>query len=162
MKRIFIKLLIGVMGILLLAGCTKDTQEEKIEELITKMISCNTYQNAEKNKDQIPSEFEQYFSEDGYKQFITSQMSYIYPEFHRMSKAKDTTAIKIKQVSKIKLKDRTKFKYNLEYIVLVKNEKVKMKDQITIQVSRKNQVIEILILNTSDVMHKLFLDVRVM
>jgi len=162
MKKILISLFMGLLITLFLAGCTKDRQGKIAEEFITKMINCSTYNTTEKNEERLPIIFESYFSEEDYKQFVTSQMCYIYPELFRITQAKNIKGINIRQVHKIKQKDSIKLKYKIEYTLESENKKTKMKDEITLEISKKGKITEVLILNTSDVIHKLFLDIKVL
>ncbi len=156
------KIVIGLLIILLLAGCTQNKEKQLAQECVTKMIAYDTYNKSEKNKDNLPIILEQYFTEEGYHQFVTEKIGYIYPEFLRLSKAEDTEKIKIKKIKTSKQKDSIRLICDVEYTIIYPHKKIKMKDTIVLRIDRNNKITEVLILNTSDIIGKMFLDMRIM
>ncbi len=146
--------------IALLAGCGKG--QKQVEEFLVTLVTRSIYKEAETNKDKLPIELESYFTEEGYKDFVKLQMGYVYPEFFRLSKADATKNVQIKEVKKVKLGNETRLKYKVEYTVVYGKKQVKMKDQVTIKINKDYKITEFVILNTSDVMEKMFLGVKVL
>ena len=158
MKKVLVVLFITIF----LTGCGKGIGGRVSEEFITKMIDYSTYNTQEKNEENLPIVLEQYFSPEGYKIFVDKQMGFIYPALFSISEVKLTEEIKISQVNKIKAADGTQLKYEIQYILVCKSGKIKMKDEIAIKIDKKNKITEVIILNTSDVIHKLFFDRRIL
>lgn len=156
------KIIIMTIMMLFLTGCSSDKAEAKTKQFITKITDCSTYGTEDKNKDNLPDVFEQYFSEEGYETLINSQMGFIYREFFRIADAKKIKQMNIKKMDKIKEKKGTRYKYSAQYTVVCKNKKIKMKDELMITLDKDNKISEIIILNTSDVIQKTFLNVKIM
>ncbi|MDF2878909.1 MAG: hypothetical protein K0S30_2005 [Clostridia bacterium] len=155
------KILVGVVVTLLLIGCCGDSKDKTAQLLITKMVACSTYSELEKNKEGLPVLLEQYFSPEGYESFVSSRVGFIYPQFFQRIKGEKTEKIKIKRVKKLKERDSVKFNYKVNYVVVFHGGKLKMTDQITVKMDKSNKITEVLILNTSDIIHKMYLDIKI-
>ncbi|MDF2594406.1 MAG: hypothetical protein K0R69_747 [Clostridia bacterium] len=155
------KILMGILSILFLAGCSGHSQNKTAQVLIAKMTNCSTYSDLEKNKEGLPILVEQYFSPEGYERFVSSRVGFIYPQFFQRIKGEKTEKIRIKKVKQFKERDSVKFNYKVNYVVISNGEKVKMTDYITVEVDKSNLINEVLILNTSDIIHKMYLDIKI-
>ncbi|WP_069999635.1 lipoprotein [Cellulosilyticum sp. I15G10I2] len=156
------KIVIALLVMLVLSGCSQNKEKELAKEIITKMITYSTYTQTDKNEDNLPIILEAYFSDEGYKQFVAGKTGYIYPEYLRLTKASDTEKIKFKKIEMSKQKKGFRLTCHVEYSIVYNNKKIKMQDTLTLSFDEKKQVTEVLILNTSDIIHKMFLERRIM
>lgn len=150
-----------LLMIFVISGCGKSQSQSIAEEMLVKLITHTTYTQEELNQDNIPQTIASCFSEDGYVQFISSQTAYIYSAFFKEFKVEDTRDIKLKKI-KVKQHDKSQLTYQIQYQVRYGQKWIKMKDMITLKIDRENQVTDFLILNNSDIIRKMFLDVRIM
>ena len=146
----------------ILSGCSTERQRDLAEEIIAIMISVPLESAREYNEDHLPVVLETYFSKDGYTQLVSDKTGYIYSEYLRLTGARDTEGIKIKKVKKNKVGPMTQLTCFVEYRVIYDEKKVKMEDTIVLSFNKENEVTRFLILNSSDIIGKMFLNLRVM
>lgn len=172
MKRLYkrgILVMTLLSMVMFMSGCQKDENQKVAEQFIKTQINCNTYVKSEGDKEVLKTVFLEFFTEESYQQYLDDVVGYFYPQlFHQLNA--DESNIK-----KIKCKEKTKdsggttmYEYEVTYTLTGVNEKTKKKDDTTkfvdylqITVDEQNKITQVAILNTSDIIKKLFLDVKV-
>lgn len=155
------KVLMILISMSLFIGCSRD-KSRLGEAFINQLLNCSTYTDEELGEDQLPKIFKNYFSKEGYEGLKESQMGLIYAEFFETFEAKETQDLSVKEIIKIEQKNSTKIKYGVRYIVLGANKTTKMKDEVLMIIDEQDKIAQMYILNTSDVIKKLFLDTKIM
>lgn len=162
--------LIGMVSILLLiSGCEKDSKKEVAEQFIRTQVSCATYIGADGDKEVLKNIFLDFFTEESYQKYLDDVVGYLYPQLFYMLSADQTNIKKIKCIEMKKNKDGTvTYDFEVNYILMNLDEekkktisKTKLKDYLKITLDNEAKITQVVILNTSDIIKKLFLDIKV-
>lgn len=159
--KILICSMLCVILISLLVGCGKSKEKEVAKAFIMKMTSCETYKNASTDKNLMYTAFNEYFEEEGYEKFLNDKIPYIYPQLFYMTDATSTQLIRLENTASYEAGGKSVLEYTIKYGLKTKKDTTMMRDQIRLEVSKENKIGEVLILNHSDIMHKLFIDIKV-
>ncbi len=152
----------------LLVSCNQDERMKKLQKFITVQLDCETYKKANGDKQKLKETFSEFFTEESYQKYLDDVVGYFYPQFYYMTSADqvDIKSIICKKVKEEENKLRT-YTFEVAYKVIplkVKgeaHEPISIKDQIQITIDENNQIVEVIFLNTSDIIAKLFLDIKV-
>lgn len=153
---------------MLLGGCRQDNTAIRLEQFIAKQVACETYQLAQGNEDVLKESFSEFFTEESYQKYLEDVVGYMYPQLYYQTNAKEVKLkhIKLKKVSKNQKQSST-YTFEVEYQIMSakqdgkKVEKIEMNDQTQITIDKNNKIISVILLNTSDIIAKLFLDIKV-
>lgn len=154
------------VGILL--GCQKNNTLRQAERFINTQINCETYKKASGDEALLKETFLEYFEEDAYQKYLDDVFGYMYPQLFYVTDADEIKIQKIKCKETKKLSDGSnKYQFEVKYMIIPVQEKgkkisnISMKDLLEITVNNENKLTEVVILNTSDTIKKLFLDVKI-
>lgn len=154
-------IIIGIFS--LTVGCQKDNKLKNAEAFIRMQLECETYKNiADAKEDALKQKFLVYLTEEGYAQYEKEAFLYMYPQIFHLTSAEKTNIKKIKCKQISKEGEERKCVFEVKYdIITTKRKKVHMKDEIELTINSKGQITRVIILNSSDLIHKLFLDVKI-
>lgn len=170
MKRTKVFLtLIYIIGLsLVLSGCKQDASIKVLQEFIIKQVACETYKEAKGNEETLKQSFITFFTEESYQKYLDDVVGYMYPHLYYQTNADE---VKIKSiVCKRVTKGANEFKtytFDVSYQIIPlaeegkKAKKIAMRDQMQITIDKKNKITNVVLLNTSDIIAKLFLDIKV-
>ncbi len=170
MKRIKIIFVLSyiVSLSLVLSGCQQDASIKVLQQFIIRQVQCETYKEAQGDEAILKKSFSEFFTEESYQKYLDDVVGYMYPQLYYQTNA-DQVKIKsvvCKSVTKQgnELKTYT-FEVNYQIIPVEKEgekvEKIAMSDQTQITIDKNNKITEVVLLNTSDIIAKLFLDIKV-
>lgn len=170
MKRIksFFALSYIVSLSLLLSGCKQDSSIKMLQQFIMKQVQCETYKEVKGDENALKKSFSEFFTEESYQKYLDDVVGYMYPQLYYQTNA-DQVKIKsiiCKSVTKNANESKTyTFEVNYQIIPVEEEnkrvEKMAMSDQTQITIDRNNKIIDVILLNTSDIIAKLFLDIKV-
>lgn len=153
---------------LLLSGCKQDASIEVLQRFIMKQVECETYKAVKGDEQALKQSFSEFFTEEGYQKYLDDVVGYMYPQLYYQTNADE---VKIKSIickSVIKEANECKiytFEVNYQIIPLEekskKANKIPMSDQTQITIDRNNKITNVILINTSDIIAKLFLDIKV-
>ena len=152
----------------ILSGCQKDASIEVLQEFIITQVQCETYKEAAGDTEVLKKSFERFFTEETYQRYLDDVVGYMYPQLYYITNADQ---VKIKSVicksvtsQENGLKTYT-FEVNYQIITVEKEDKkadkIAMSDDTQITIDKNNKIQEVILLNTSDIIGKLFLDIKV-
>jgi len=154
--------------ITLFVGCQKNDSLKQAERFINTQINCGTFKEANGDEALLKETFLDFFEEEAYQKFLDDVFGYMYPQLFYITNANEIKIKKIKCKETIKQADGTnKYQFEVNYTIIPihkEGEKVtniSMKDMLEITVNKENKLTKVIILNTSDTIKKLFLDVKV-
>ena len=153
---IYLGLILG--SLVILEGCQKDAQQEMIETFVRTQVNCNTYEEAGYKPEALKNIFLEFFTEESYETYLKNLFGYLYPEFFKAFDVKKCDIHQIKILEKRETDQKA-----MVYIVKVEYmaDKMKMNDYFQMKVGKENKINEITILNTSDIIKKMILDIKV-
>ena len=153
-------ILIGV----LITSYFNAAKEKKIgTNFIKVMINDETYKMADGKIDKLKEIMNPYFTEEDYKKFLDDVVGYMYPHLFYITNTDSVVIKKIKctKVSKSKENNRILL-FDVKYLLYnKKNKKTLMHDVISIEFDKNDKIKEVIPYNTSDMIKKLFLNVKV-
>lgn len=144
-------------------GCEKDSKLKNAEAFIKMQVDCETYKDIDDAKeDELKQKFLVYLTEEGYAQYEEEVFMYMYPQIFYMTSAEETKIKKIKCKQASKEEETYNYIFEVKYDIITKGKKkIHMTDEIELTMNSKGQIIRAIILNSSDLIHKLFLDVKI-
>lgn len=153
---------------ILLGGCRQDSKAIQLEKFIAKQVACETYQLAQGNEDVLKESFSEFFTQESYQKYLDDVVGYMYPQLYYQTNAKEVKLkhIKLKKVSKNQ-KDLSTYTFEVVYQIISEEQggkkvkRIEMKDQSQITIDKDNKIVSVVLLNTSDIIAKLFLDIKV-
>ena len=154
-------LLLIVLSIFCLTACgEKATHIKKAESFIKLQVDCGTYQ--EVDEPEIKEKFLNYMSEEAYEAYKKEQFLYMYPDLFEQLGAKEVEIKKIKCTQSTKdEKENYTCEFEVSYKIKTNNKSIDMVDHLRIKLTQEGQVVEDIILNTSDLIKKLILDIKI-
>ncbi len=163
---IFIGVLISGMS---MTACQKSKQQNIAEQFIKTQINCSTYITSEGDEEVLKEIFLEFFTEEAYQQYLDEAVGYFYPQLFYLLNADKSRIHKVKCNKKVKTSDgmnRYEFEVSYSLMNLDENQKkakdtIKLKDYLQITIDENNKINNVVILNTSDIIKKLFLDIKV-
>lgn len=158
MKKILIW---AVVCSLFLAGCQKKQEyDAQLIEFMTKLVSYSTYEEAGlSNIKKYNSVFKEYFTEEGYQDFIEGLYPSIYVEFTTKNKVNRTEDIRIKKVKEEVTGDSVNLQYEIKYTLRGGKKTIKHTDNAIITLVQEDGVYKIkkfALLNSSDIIYEMF------
>lgn len=163
-------LIIGLcaLSMTIFVGCKKDPTIEILQQFIIKQVDCKTYLDAKGNENLLKESFSTYFTEDTYQKYLDDVTGYMYPQLYYITNAKE---VKIKSIVCNKVtplqNDLKTYSFTINYQIIpqdIDGEKAKniaMSDDTLITINAANKIQEVVILNTSDIIGDMFLDIKV-
>ena len=172
MKKIYIKIFFLIMmlsNLVFLAGCQKDENQEIGEAFIRTQINCGTYITSAGDEEVLKKVFLEFFTEETYQQYLEDAVGYFYPQLFYMLNADESNIHKIKCTKEKENADgTTTYEFTVKYTLVDLDEDqkkaintVKLEDYLQISVNGEHKITKVIILNTSDIIKKLFLDIKV-
>lgn len=170
MKRIwiFLTLMYTICLSVWLWGCKQDASTTLLEQFIAKQVACETYQLAQGDEEVLKNSFSEFFTQESYQKYLDDVVGYMYPQLYYQTNAKEVNLKHIKHKDVTKNQDQSStYTFEVEYQIISakqdgkKVEKIGMKDQTQITIDKNNKIISVILLNTSDIIAKLFLDIKV-
>lgn len=163
MKKILIWIIVGS---LFLAGCQKEEEyDTQLIEFMTKLVSYSTYEEAGlRNRKKYNAIFEEYFTEDGYKDFIEGLYPSIFVEFTTKNKVNRTEDIRIKKVKEEVTEDTINLQYEIKYTFKGSKKPIKHTNDAIITLVKEDGVYKIkkfALLNSSDIIYEVFFRVTI-
>lgn len=140
---------------LFVTGCGRSEYMKKAEIFIKDQVNCETYKLTD--EETVKQIFEKSLTPEAYQAYKDNYFLYMYPDFFNSVKAQSVT---IKRINCTKKIDNT-YIFSVKYTVNTANKKLDMTDNISINMNENQQIIEVMILNTSDLIKKLYLDVKI-
>ena len=154
--------------VLLLTACQKDASIEVLQDFIVKQVQCETYKEAGGDSEALQKVFSPYFTEESYQKYLDDVVGYMYPQLYYMTNADKVIVKSIICKSVVPQENGLKaytFEVNYQIAPVEKNdrkvEKIVMSDDTIIIIDANNKIQEVILLNTSDIIGKLFLDIKV-
>lgn len=150
------------------AGYKKNNTLRQAERFINTQINCETYRKVGGDKFLLEEIFLEYFEKDAYQKYLNDVFGYMYPQLFYVTNADQIKMQKIKCKETKKLKGGlNKYQFEIKYTIIPIREKgkkisnISMQDVLEITVNNENKLTEVIVLNTSDIIKKLFLDIKV-
>lgn len=153
---------------LLLSGCKQDASIKVLQQFIMKQVQCETYKAVKGDEQALKNSFSEFFTEESYQKYLDDVVGYMYPQLYYQTNAEEVKikSIICKSVTKNENELKT-YTFEVNYQIIPAGEdgkKVKriiMSDHTQITIDRNNKIISVVLLNTSDIIAKLFLDIKV-
>lgn len=149
-------------------GCQKSNELKQAERFIKTQINCETFKEASGDEGLLKETFLEFFEEEAYEKYLEDVFGYMYPQLFYITNADEVKIEKIICKEEVKQPDGSnKYQFEVKYTIIPVSKKGKkvtlitMEDRLKITVNKENKLTEVIILNTSDVIKKLFLDVKV-
>lgn len=139
-------------------------KEKKIGTAFIKlMINDETYKQADGDTNKLKEIMTDYFTEESYKKFLDDVVGYMYPHLFYITNADRVTVKKVKCTKVSKNESGSKvLLFDVKYLIYTsEQQKTLMHDVISIEIDKTGKVKEVIPYNTSDMIKKLFLDVKV-
>ncbi len=156
------------LSMVIFVGCKKDPTIETLQQFIIKQVDCNTYLEAKGDENELKKAFSLYFTEDTYQKYLDDVTGYMYPQLYYITNAKE---VKIKSIVCNKVtplpNDLKTYKFTINYQIVPettdggKTKNIAMSDNTLITVNAADKIQEVIILNTSDIIGDMFLDIKV-
>lgn len=161
-KKRSIGIIIILLGsVIFLSQLIGDKSKYIGEEFIRALVNENTYKNHKEGVDGASEYFETYFSKEGYEAFILNKIPYLYPALLNKVEGMEYQKLNIKCMSKREEGGLKLLEYEVKYTIITKDGKIKLKDYIEIGLDERGIMKSVVVLNTSDIMQELILDVKV-
>lgn len=161
-----IMLCLSCIGIF--TGCQKNNTLKQAKRFIHTQINCETYKETKGDEALVKETFLEFFNEEAYQKYLDDVFGYMYPQLFYMTNADEVQIQKIKCNETTKQVDGSnKYQFEVKYTIIPEKKEeeevsnISMKDILEITVNKENKLTEVIILNTSDTIKRLFLDVKV-
>lgn len=149
-------------------GCEKNSALNQTRRFIHTQINCEIYKETSGNEALLKETFLEFFNEETYQKYLDDVFGYMYPQLFYITNANEIQIQKIKcnEITK-QVDGSNKYQFEVKYIIIPEEQEkedainISMKDVLDITVDKENKLTEVIILNTSDTIKKLFLDVKV-
>ena len=150
-------------------SCQKHNTLKQAERFIHTQINCETFKKADGDEALIKEIFLEFFEEEAYQEYLDDLFGYMYPQLFYITNAEEVKIqeIKCKKATR-QSDDSNTYQFEVKYTIISKKQKgeevnhISMKDILEIAVNKENKLTKVIILNTSDTIKKLFLDVKVL
>ncbi len=163
-------LIIGLctINMVVFLGCKKDVTVEILQQFIIKQVDCKTYLDAQGDERVIKETFSPYFTEETYQKYLNDVTGYMYPQLYYITNAAEVNLKNIvcNKVMKLENELRT-YKFTINYQIIPHHrdgqttKNIDMRDTTLITVDSADKIQEVIILNTSDIIGDIFLDIKV-
>lgn len=160
-KKNLKKYLIFLYLFLGLTGCVSSVQKHNVEEFILLLIDCETYETATTDSEFLEKYFKPYFTEEGYEKFLADKIHYIYPQLFYVEETQKTSVIRIENTKVTKGEGNQILEIEIKYALESGEEVELLEDHFQVTMNEAGKIEEFLVLNTSDSMHKLVIDVKI-
>ena len=163
-------LMIGLcmLSMFIFVGCKKDPTIEILQQFIIKQVDCKTYLDAKGDEKVLKETFSTYFTEETYQKYLDDVTGYMYPQLYYITNAAE---VKIKSIvcNKVtpQMNDFKTYSFTVNYQIVPqkidgkKPKNIAMSDDTLITINAANKIQEVVILNTSDIIGDMFLDIKV-
>lgn len=155
------KYLIFLCLFLALTGCGGNIQKQNAEQFILLLTDCKTYETATTDSEFLEKYFKPYFTEDGYEKFLADKIHYIYPQLFYLEETEKTRVVRIQTTNVTKQKENQILQIEIKYALESGEEVEFLEDHFQVTMNKAGEIEEFLVLNTSDSMHKLVIDVKI-
>lgn len=167
-RGVILRLSYIISLVLILTGCQKDTSIEVLQKFIVKQVQCETYKNAAGDSETLKEVFAPFFTEESYQKYLDQVVGYMYPQLYYVTNADKVIVKSIICKSVVPQENGLKaytFEVNYQIVPVKKDdkevEKIVMRDDTKIIIDENNTIQDVVLLNTSDIIGKLFLDIKV-
>lgn len=172
MKKSYVNIFLFItsIGILIFnVGCQKNESQKVAEKFIKTQVNCGTYITSAGDEEVLKKVFLDFFTEETYEQYLDDAVGYFYPELFRVLHVDESNIHKIKCKEKTKNTDGSiTYEFEVSYTLVDLDEskkktvdKYKLKDYLQITMNEQDKITKVVVLNTSDIIKKLFLDIKV-
>lgn len=149
-------------------GYKKNNTLRQAERFINTQVNCETYRKVGGDQFLLEEIFLEYFEKDAYEKYLNDVFGYMYPQLFYVTNADQIKMQKIKCKETKKLRGGlNKYQFEIKYTIIPVQEEgkkisnISMQDVLEITVNNENKLTEVIVLNTSDIIKKLFLDIKV-
>lgn len=165
MKKYRIKkllLLVLILGCQCLVACSNDNNQIKqAKAFIETQLSVDLY-NHKDTDERLEEALKSYFTEEAYNTYLENHFIYMYGELYAQNNVQQVKLKKIKCKETIKLDDTTRtYTFEVKYTINKGSKTEELVDYISITMNGDNQFTEALIKNTSDVVKKLYFNIKI-
>ena len=167
--RIQFLFIVSLWGLMILTSCQKDNNEVIAEKFIRTQINCGTYITAAGDEEVLKQVFLEFFTEETYQKYLEDTIGYFYPQLFYVFNADESKINKIKCNKQVKNANGTHtYEYEVSYTLTELDQELKktvntvtLKDYLQITMDEQGKITQVIVFNTSDIIKKLFLDVKV-
>ena len=157
-----------IISMIVVSGCTKDPTIKVLQQFIIKQVDCKTYLDAKGDEKALKEAFSEYFTEETYQKYLDDVTGYMYPQLYYITNAEE---VKISSIACNKVtplpNDYKTYNFTVNYQIIPRKidgqetKNIAMSDDLLITVNLANEIQEVVILNTSDLIGDMFLDIKV-
>lgn len=162
------KMVVCVGCLYSLVGCQNDNSMKVIEHFIHTQINSETYEEAKGDEVQLKESFKSFFIKDGYEKYLEDMFGYMYPLLFDITHAEQVKVEEIKCEKVKKLEDgEQEYEVKVAYTIIPHKKEeedranMNMVDRLLVTLNKEDKIVQVIILNTSDVINKLILDVKI-
>ena len=144
MKNFIKSILLMIISLFLLIGCSSKESEKTIDSFINKLISVNTYEdikigeNTEDDVNKLKSNFGEYLTEDAFNTLIANRIPNFYYTVINENNINDIADIKIVKTKETDTDTYTHYEYEVSYKLKSDTKTIDMTDYIVFKVMKDN------------------------
>lgn len=167
-QKIYYFCMMIIVCLTLSTGCKKDNKTKVIQQFIRTQINDETCLLSYEAPTEAKNRFLEYFTEEGYEDYLDEAFGYLYPQLFY---AYNIETFDVQHINSKKLREienQVIYECEVKYNVHLKKEKEKSKaesiemiDYLQVTIDQHNKITNVIVLNTSDIIKKLILDVKV-